>query len=298
MTKRLRMRTAGIISFLLLLALTGWMWSVWTRIYDEPPNADGYTRDESIIDIPGKNITNILLLGIDQRANEPSRTDSIIVLSINKDTSEVAMISIPRDSRVEVPGRKVDKINNIMVYGGVSLTKATVEKLLEVPIHHYVYTNFTGFEGIVDSLGGVSLDVEKSMRVIEPKEVALKKGYQKLNGEQALAYVRFRKDSEGDFGRMRRQQQFMKSFANELLQTKNMLKIPILFEQFARYVRTDMTITQLMTFAKTANEFELDEITALQIKGRARMIEGVSYVVLDEDHLKDTVKKYLRWEGY
>lgn len=297
MAKRLRMGTAGIISLLLLLTFTGWMWSVWIRIYDEPPTADGYIRDESIIDIPGKNITNILLLGIDQRANEPSRTDSIIVLSINEDTSEVAMISIPRDSRVEVPGRKVDKINNAMAYGGVSLTKATVEKLLEVPIHFYVYTNFAGFEGIVDSLGGVSLDVEKSMTVTEPKKVSLKKGYQKLNGEQALAYVRFRKDSEGDFGRMRRQQQFMKSVADELLQTKNMLKFPILFEQFARYVRTDMTITQLMSFAKAANEFELDEIVAFQIKGRAGMIEGVSYVVLDEDHLKDTVKKYLRWEG-
>ncbi|MGI6658814.1 MAG: LCP family protein [Dethiobacteraceae bacterium] len=191
MARKKKKKGKRIVALLLLLCVVGvtaWAWSIWARIYDNPPQDDDYVRDENIKDEPDKDITNIMILGVDQRTNEPARADTIIIVSINNDTDEVAMISIPRDSRVEIPGRGLDKINHAMAFGGINLMRATVEKLLGVPMHHYVYTNFAGFENIVDSIGGVNLNVE---RTITAGGVTLQPGSQTLSGKEALAYVRF-----------------------------------------------------------------------------------------------------------
>mgnify|MGYP000995260604 CR=1 FL=1 len=291
-----------ILTFLvlaLLIGAIGWGWSIWARIYDNPPQDDEYVRDETIQDEPDKDITNIMVLGVDQRGSETARADTIIIISMNNDTDEVAMISIPRDSRVEIPGRGLDKINHAMAYGGINLMRATVEKLLGVPVHHYVYTNFAGFQSIVDTLGGVTIDVEKRISVSGEgalPAVTLQPGEQKLNGVQALAYVRYRSDSEADFGRMRRQQQFIKALADETLQAKSILKLPKLMEQIATFVRTDMTITQALNFAQRATSLNMEEINSLTLEGSGRMIDGVSYVLLDEESLSETINSYLRWK--
>ena len=291
-----------ILTFLvlaLLIGAIGWGWSIWARIYDNPPQDDEYVRDETIQDEPDKDITNIMVLGVDQRGSETARADTIIIISMNNDTDEVAMISIPRDSRVEIPGRGLDKINHAMAYGGINLMRATVEKLLGVPIHHYVYTNFAGFEHIVNALGGVTIDVEKQMVVgytAGYERVKLDPGIQRLNGKQALAYVRFRQDSEGDFGRMRRQQQFIKAVANEALQTKSLLKLPQILEQTASYVRTDMSIMHALNTARRAiGALDVGEIETISLKGSGTMIKGVSYILLDMDFLEDTIQKYIKW---
>ena len=303
MARKKKKKGKRIVALLLLLCVVGvtaWAWSIWARIYDNPPQDDDYVRDENIKDEPDKDITNIMILGVDQRTNEPARADTIIIVSINNDTDEVAMISIPRDSRVEIPGRGLDKINHAMAFGGINLMRATVEKLLGVPMHHYVYTNFAGFQSIVDTLGGVTVNVEKAMTVKAEKNVegvTLEPGVQKLNGAQALAFVRFRKDSEGDFGRMRRQQQFLKAVANEVLQAKSIVKLPQLMSQAAEFVRTDMTITQSLSFAKRAASLKLDEVEAFSLKGSGQMINGVSYIILDQDHLQNSVDLYLRWQS-
>lgn len=296
MTKKKKVkRSLILIAIISLLSVSGWAYSVWVRIYDNPPPDQEYVRDPSIVDEQDKNITNILLLGVDAENGNSGRADSIIVMSINQDTSEVALISIPRDSRVEIPGRGMDKINHAFAYNGISLMRPTVENLLGVPIHHYVYTDFAGFQGIVDSIGGVEVNVERRITA-KSGRLLISPGPQRLNGEDALHYVRFRRDGEGDFGRMRRQQQVLKALALEIIQSRSVLRLPPLMEQFARYIRTDMSVTQLMAFSRTAAALDLDEITALQLQGSTAMINKVSYVILDEENLQDTVYKYLRWK--
>lgn len=294
-------KTKRIIVFffiVLFVSSVSWAYSVWIRIYDESPSADEYEyeRDPNIKDEPEKNITNVLVLGIDQENGEKGRADSVIIMSFNEDTDEVALISIPRDSRVEIPGRKSDKINHSMAYGGVGLTRATVEKLLGVPIHHYVSTNFSGFRNIVDSIGGVDYYVERRITDANFNELLVKQGQQRLNGTQALAYVRFRADREGDFGRMRRQQQFLKALAEEVLSSRSIFRLPALIEQLARYVRTDMTVMQLVKFSRLTGNLNLEEVNTIQLKGSSKKIDGKSYVVLDQQFLEDTVKSFLRWD--
>lgn len=288
-----------VLVLLGVLSAAAWGSSVWLRIHDDPglPDDLGITRPDAQGN-PEKNIVNILVLGLDQLENEPARADSIMVMSINQDTDEVAMVSIPRDSRVEIPGRGKDKLNHAMVYkGGITLMKATVEELLGVPIHHYVYTNFNGFIKIVDILGGVEIDVPRRMvydDIYYP--IDLKAGKQRLNGNQALQFVRFRADAEGDFGRMRRQQEFIRAVAEETLRPKTLLKAPQLLEQAARHIRTDMSIPELLSFARRASAINMDEVVTVTLPGRNINVNGVAYVSLDEDVLRETVRRYLQWE--
>ncbi len=297
--KKKKFPIAIAVAVVLLLAVAGWGWSVWVRIYESapPPSENGETEPPVVDPEPEKNILNVLILGIDQLEHEPARADTIMVMSINQDTDEVALISIPRDARVEIPGRGMDKINHAMAYKGeLRLMISTVEKLLGVPMHHYVYTNFAGFTRIIDTLGGVTINVEKAMyheSVYLP--IDLQPGVQDLNGAQALSYVRYRGD--GDFNRMLRQQNFLKAVASETLKPATFLKLPVLLEQIARHVRTDMSITQLLSFSRTASEIELDELNTVMIQGNPINVNGVSYVQLDDDHLQETIRRFLHWEA-
>lgn len=297
--KRKKFPVVLTIVLVLILAVAGWGWSVWVRIFEKHPvkPPDSNSQDPVIVDpVPEKNIMNVLVLGIDQIKDEPARADTIIVMSLNEDTGEVAMISIPRDARVEIPGRGMDKINHAMAYRGeLQLMISTVEKLLGVPMHHYVYTNFAGFTRIVDALGGVTVNVEKRMIHDGPYfPIDLQAGRQKLNGSQALGYVRYRGD--GDFNRMRRQQEFLKVLATETLQVRKVLVLPQLMEQLARHVRTDMTIPQLLSFTKKATEMDFDEVHTVTLLGRTTSVNGVSYVAIEEEQLADTIRRYLHWE--
>ncbi|MBS4022235.1 MAG: LCP family protein [Dethiobacter sp.] len=299
--KKKRFSPTVLIVAVMFLAAASWGWSVWVRIHDDPPPPPVTSEDPppEVVDVPDKNILNVLILGIDQLEREAARADSIMVMSFNQDTGEVALISIPRDSRVEIPGRSgLDKINHAMAYRGeIALMKQTVEKLLGVPMHHYVYTNFAGFTRIVDILDGVTIDVERRMEYPEANNpIDLYPGVQRLNGTQALGYVRYRSDSNGDFARMQRQQKFLKAVAEEVLKPSIVFKVPQLLEHAARHVRTDMAISQLLSFSKTAMQINLDEIETVLLQGSTVNINGVSYVQLDEDFLRETIRLYLRWE--
>lgn len=284
-------RYAGVAILLGLLSVAVWGSSVWLRIYENPDSSKSNSD-------PEKKITNILLLGLDQLGNEPARADTIMVMSINEGTNQVAVISIPRDSRVEIPGRGKDKINHAMSNkAGISLMKSTVEELLDVSLQHYVFTNFKGFIRVVDILGGVEMDVPRRMvRWCPNYPINLRAGKQRLSGEQALQYVRYRGGAEGDFGRMNRQQEFLKVISAELLRARTLLKLPQLLEEAASHVRTDMSFQQLLSFGVRASRLNLDEAVTLTLPGRNIRVNGVAYVSLDEAVLQETVRRYLLWE--
>ncbi|NLZ93018.1 MAG: LCP family protein [Firmicutes bacterium] len=283
-TKRKPWKT---ILLLCLAFLVFWFSSVWVRIYERSPVPNG--RE------PIGDITNILLLGVDQRADEPSRADTIIIMSINHITEEMALVSIPRDSRVPIPGHGLDKINHAMQFGGIALMKTTIEQLLGVPIHHYLYTNLIGFEEMINAIGGIDLVAEREIIGLDGRPI-VQAGPQHLNGQQALTYARFRSDAEGDFGRMRRQQQVIKAIIKRIRQMESIPRFPLLLEQLGRHLRTDMSIAALLDFARTGMELDFSKIPAVQLQGTVSTIDGISYVLLDQAFLLETVQRYLRWE--
>jgi LCP family protein required for cell wall assembly len=268
-----------------MIPVVAWFWLVWTRVYDRSPNVNPDDGE----------IMNILILGIDQLDDEPSRADSIIVMSVHRGLQDISMVSIPRDSRVEIPGLGLDKINHAMAFGGIDLMRVTVEQLLEVPLHYYVYTNFSGFKDIINTLGGVDVTVERQIIGHDGRPI-VEPGLQHLTGSQALTYVRFRSDPEGDFGRMRRQQQVLKAMGKRLMQPKTIILLPTLLQQFANDVRTDMPLPQFVSLGQTISTQDFAEINTIQLTGTSTLIGGVSYVILEEDFLRQTVRRYLRWD--
>ncbi|WP_458461537.1 LCP family protein, partial [Paenibacillus sp.] len=170
---------------------------------------------------------SLLLLGIDQRDNEPSRSDTIIYSVVRPEDNKVLLLSIPRDSYTEIVGRDVkSKINSAYAHGEAKMAMDTVENLLGNKVDFYAAINFNGLKDIVDAVGGVELPIKKN---IENKSKAHEKLFVEANkpiysGEEALGYVRYRVVS--DFNRTMRHRLFLGAFMNRALVVKNLTKVP------------------------------------------------------------------------
>jgi len=169
---------------------------------------------------------NVLLLGSDSRisAGDPAqwvvgaqRTDAIMIVHIPADRSAAYVVSIPRDSYVDIPGHGKNKINAAFSFGGPTLMVRTVEQLTRVRIDHMVVVDFTGFKEITDALGGVTITVP---RATSDERASFRAGTYRMDGTTALNYVRQRHNlAGGDFDRERRQQNWIRSVAGEAIST-------------------------------------------------------------------------------
>lgn len=186
-------------------------------------------------------IENILLLGIDNDGSDRSRTDTMMVLSWDKSDGKMRILSLMRDIYAEIPGYQSYKLNTAYYLGGIQTAKDTVSGMFGIPIHHYAMIDFDNFESIID-LGfpkGVEINVEKEMS--EQIGVTLTPGVQKLNGQELLGYARFRADAEGDFGRVRRQQEVLTAIKEEAVQAGTLLRLPKVLGALSNYIETDLS---------------------------------------------------------
>jgi LCP family protein required for cell wall assembly len=175
----------------------------------------------------GEDAITVLLLGVDANYGargrptfEHARSDVMILARLDFAADHALMVSIPRDTIVRIPGHRATKINAACAFGGAELAQKTVEQMLGVEVDHTVLLNFRGFQQLVDDIGGVWVDVDKNMYYRDRRgglNIALKKGYQRLDGYQAMGYVRFR-HSDSDTQRSKRQQKFLKALLAQLKQ--------------------------------------------------------------------------------
>ncbi len=221
-----------------------------------------------------KHWLNVLLVGVDQRKNEPSRSDTLMVAMLNLKDKTIRVISIPRDTRVKIEGlERPTKINHAHANGGVELARKTVEQFLGIPIHNYVETNFRGFANIIDILGGVRFDVEKRM-YYPAEDIDLHKGNQWLDGHDALAYVRYRSDGNGDLPRIERQHKFLGALADQVLRPKTVLKLPRLAGELHDNVKTDMSAGDFLVLIGEFKNIGPENIRFSSIPGKLAMDTG------------------------
>lgn len=221
---------------------------------------------------------NVVLLGVDQRKNEPSRADSIMVAFLDLEKPACNLLSVPRDTYVNVPGHGMTKINHAHAYGGPELLCQTLGSFLGIPLASYVEVNFEGFQEIVDTLGGVEIEVEK--RMYYPAEgINLYPGKQHLDGKNALAYVRYRGDALGDIGRVERQQKFLKAVAEQALQLRTAWKAPQLIPQVAESLKTNLALNEMVALARTLQDLEPENLRTVLLPGDSARIDGISYWV-------------------
>lgn len=253
----------------------------------------GFTREKSDLRNEDVEITKepftILIMGIEDYATDGKngRTDSLMFATVNPKTKKVSLMSIPRDSRVPIVGKgKEDKINAAHAYGGEEMAIKTVEGFLKVPVDHYIKIDFQGFKGIVDAVGGVTVDVpfdfwERS-DVDYYKKIQFKQGQQNLNGEEALAYVRMRKqDPNGDYGRAARQRQLLAAVAQKLNSTSTVFKIKDLTTVVGKYIKTDIPISDGLALYNKLSGFDPSTIQTLKLEGEDKKIGGIYYFLPD-----------------
>ena len=189
-------------------------------------------------DVPS--IINVALIGSDARSNdENGRSDSLMVAQYNQKTKQAKLISIMRDSYVDIPGYGQDKINAAYSYGGIDLLNQTLKENFKLEAPYYASITFQDFIDCVDELfpAGVKIDAEKDLDL---DGVYIKKGEQTMDGNTLLQYARFREDEEGDFGRIRRQQQVIKAISNQLKDVTSILKLPKAIGKLLGSIKTNL----------------------------------------------------------
>ena len=200
------------------------------------------------------------------------------------------MVSIPRDSRVKIPGHNRDKITHAHAFGGKDLTVETVENLLDIPVDYYVELNFNAFIDIVDALGGVKVNSDREFTEQDSKgrknAIHIKKGVQTLNGEEALAYVRMRKkDPLGDIGRGKRQQEVIKAIIEKSSSLSAITKYDDIIDSLGKNLTTNFSIGNILALQKYSGS--ISSIESLTIDGYDNPINGTYYYQLEEDSLEE-----------
>jgi LCP family protein required for cell wall assembly len=284
---------------------------------DSPARAAGDTTPvPAILPNPERlDRVNILLLGVDQRPGEngATRTDTMILVTVDPATKTAGMMSIPRDLWVRIPGYDIyNKITAAHYYGdyydypggGPALAMKTVEKEFGVRPHYYVKVNFAGFEQLVDHIDGIDIYVEQTIN--DPKFPDHNYGYEPLyipagqhhfNGEQALKYARVRHGVGGDFGRMARQQQVIEAVIRRVLDTGQLDTLvknaPALWRDFQNAVETDMPLSFMIRLAPLAKEVNLDTVQRLVIDSSMtrsfRAENGAAALLLDREKVRPLI---------
>ncbi|EOP62972.1 LytR family transcriptional regulator [Bacillus cereus VDM021] len=266
----------------------------------------GFTRDKSKLRAKDVEITkepfSVLIMGIEDYATDGQngRTDSLMFATINPKTKNVSLMSIPRDSRVTIAGKnKKDKINAAHAYGGEKMALDTVENFLEVPVDHYVKIDFKGFKGIVDAVGGITVDVpfnfEERSDIDYYKLIQFKQGQQELNGEEALAYVRMRKqDPNGDYGRAARQRQVLAAVVHKLNSASTVFKIKDLAEVVGKYVKTDIPVSDGLALYNKLSGFDPSTIQTIKLEGEDKKLNGIYYFIPNEMSVQNVRNEILK----
>ncbi|KAF0134416.1 MAG: transcriptional attenuator LytR family [Candidatus Saganbacteria bacterium] len=246
---------------------------------------------------------NILILGTDitfdsetgRSTYEVGRSDTIMLLHYEPLRRRINILSIPRDSYVEIPGYYYTKINAAFVFGGIDLAKKTVSNITGVKIDKHIIINTQGLKKLVDLLGGVPVDVEKDMYYVDRAQdlhINLKKGCQKLSGKQAEGYIRFRHDAEGDIGRIARQQNFFKSLTKSLSTPQAFFKSPFIIGLILKNIKSSLSLKEFIIFANTMRQSNLNEINTMSLPGIPSNNEAGSVWLIDQNELKRIISEY------
>ncbi|MGV2621810.1 UNVERIFIED_CONTAM: LCP family protein [Halobacillus marinus] len=233
--------------------------------FEESPYKDSFRGVDN-----GDEKMTILLLGTDQRGTETARTDTIMLAEYNKENQDVKMVSLMRDTYVDIPGHGYNKLNAAFAIGGPELLRETIVDNFAVEPEYYAIVDFKGFTHIVDTLApdGIEVDIDKDMYYEaggDGTKIDLKAGKQQLDGEELLGYVRFRSDIRSDFGRVERQQEAIGLLKDQLVSFSGVLKAPRLIGTVQPYIDTNIEGTKVVDIGKDILLHPPEDIETLSI---------------------------------
>lgn len=230
----------------------------------------------------------LLILGTDGNPEvDGDRSDTIIVCRLNLEEGYARMISIPRDTRVKIPGKNTNKINAAFAFGGVELTKETIEDFYNIKIDRTMVLNFETFTDVVDKLGGVEIIWEDENPLInEEYGLDIRQGVNKLDSVIALNFVRFRGTPTADLGRISRQQLFLISLGRDIKNKANLIQQLDIINSIYKGIETDLSLSEMMYIFNSYKELDNFNMTTWMSAGNPEYIDGVSYVIPDKNIIK------------
>lgn len=248
---------------------------------------------------------NILLLGSDWRPGMGSRTDVIMLLSLIPDQGIATLTSFPRDLYINIPGYGYERINVVQAYGGFELMQQTFEEVFDAPVDYYMLTNFSGFTGIIDTLGGITVNAAYGLtdrcdlpQAVE-KECTVPAGRVSMNGETALWYVRSRYTSD-DFDRTRRAQEVIIAIAQRTLSLNALSRAGELYQLFSNSVETNLPLDVIVKLLPLASDImqqpsllQRYAITENEVTHYSVPITHASVLLPDYDAIAEIIRKAL-----
>jgi len=288
--KNKTLRVILIILLVLVLAIVG---AVAKLYFDVSGSVD--RTYESVDRDSGRDVNfsdeepfSVLLLGIDTGdlgRTEQGRSDTMMVATVNPQENKSTLVSIPRDTYVDIVGHDTqDKINHAYAFGGASMSMDTVSEFLDIPIDHYVSINMEGIKELVDAVGGV--DVNNDLE-FEQDGHTYNFGKIHMNGEEALGYLRMRhEDPEGDYGRQKRQRKVVEAVIDKSLSLSGATQYRSILDAMEDNMKTDLSFSNMR---KIALDYRgaFSNIDQLQLQGEGFNQDGVSYQQVDENELKE-----------
>ena len=249
------------------------------------------------------NPSTILVLGTDEGPNRsgPFRSDGIMIVRTDPDEHRIALLSIPRDLRVEIPGRGLDKVNAAYAYGGATLAIRTMQAVTGIPVNHVIVVNFSKFREVINTLGGITVNVPKPI-LSNKFECPLatkaqcdrwpgwrfERGEQEMNGRRALIYSRIRINqldpSENDLTRGERQQAVIQAMADEITSFSTFLRLPFIGDELVAPLATDLSANQFLQLGWVKRRTPSSGILRCRLGGTIADIDGQSFIIGSEDN--------------
>lgn len=305
--RRILWALIGVITLFLVWALLGYL-AFRSGIKDankrlDPLAARALTPQKGLL---LSNASNILVLGADtgskSRQGTQGRADTIILIRTDPDNHKIALLSIPRDLRVEIPRHGTQKINAAYAFGGPTLAVKTVERVTGLRMNHVVIVDFSTFGEVVDALGGVTINVPRPILSNKfecprhtPAQCArwpgwrFRKGPQTMDGHTALIYSRIRENqlnpSESDFTRGERQQAVIQAIADKTTSFNTFLKAPFIGDDLVSPLATDLSAGQILQLAWVKRRTPSSGWLRCRLGGTIADIGGASYVIGSEENV-------------
>ncbi|GAW28673.1 MULTISPECIES: LCP family protein [unclassified Carboxydocella] len=279
-------RTLGILLIFILFGAGIW----WYREGKISPPISGQAVRKP--QLPG---FTVLLVGLDKRPHDPTpRSDSIIAVRVDPEKKQIGALSIPRDTRVLQPDGVMGRINRVYFKWKIDGLLLAVNHLLGTAIERYIITDIAGLAQVVDALGGVTIYVEKDMYWRDDLgEINLKKGWHRLNGQQAAGYARFRHDPQADIGRTRRQQKLLQAIWQEARKPQNLGRLPQVWLKINQAVTSNLSWQEKSQLAEAFLTIEGYQVKTATLPGRPAYIGGASYWLVERAAVEKSVKEIL-----
>ncbi|WP_100010106.1 LCP family protein [Lentibacillus sediminis] len=226
---------------------------------------------------------NILLLGVDKRANDTGRSDALMVLSLDPKNDKMQLVSIPRDTRTTMVGKGFeDKINHAYAFGGTDMSISTVESLLDIELDYYVEMNMEGLADMVDAVGGITVNNDLDWH---DGGYHFKKGEITLNGPQTMKYVRMRyQDPDGDFGRTERQRQVIQAVIDKGANIASVNKLDDMIDVLGNNMSTNMDFADMRNLLLNYNSVRHNAVSYM-MQGSGTTIDGTYYYIVPDEEV-------------